>query len=243
MSVPGDPTDPNDPSTAGVEAPDFQLRLGLAAYTFDVGGFSGNSVALSSSADWNFSPTVGLTLGSFLAYNTTDSADVYHVGIFLGVPLRCRNPTQHWTWRLTPAWRRSRGLGGAGRGRWSTLPAPARWEATPRLALELSNQVGYLHGKALEFGDFKFDPGLKQWILKNGVEAQYMFGESGWYAYGGGSFTSFLDAAAIKGYTSPSVGVGWRKSPHGTTVEFGFLGDFGEGWNGYGVRAAVNIAF
>jgi hypothetical protein len=249
MAVPTPPSDPNDPTTAGVEAPNFQLRFGLGGYTFDVGGFSGESVALTSTADWNFTPRVGLTLGSFLAYNSVGDADVYHAGIFLGVPIRPILATgdQHWTWQITPS------VGAAGSGSVDEAAGGIvytfagtsllRWDVSPKLAFELSNQAGYLSGKSLEFGDFSVDPGVRQWILKNGLEAQFMLGDGGWYLYGGASYTNFLDDAAIQGYVTPSAGFGWRKSPLGTSVEVGFLGDFGDGWTGYGIRAGVNIAF
>jgi hypothetical protein len=249
MAVSTAPTDPNDPSTAGQAAPDFQLRFGVGAYTFDSDGFSGQSVGLTSSADWNFTPRVGLTLGSYLAYNSVESADVYHVGIYLGVPVRpvLGTPTQPWTWEVTP----SAAVGAS--GSWQELSGGImygfagtsllRYQATPKLAFELSDQIGYYTGTSVGVGSLRIDPGVDQWILKNGLEAQYMVGERGWYLYGGASYTNFLNEAAIKDYITPSAGIGWQKSPNGTNVEIGFLGDFGDGYTGYGGRVSVNIAF
>ncbi len=263
MTVPGSPPSPPDPTDpdaiapappaadgSELQDPDFQLRIGVAGYAFNVAGFEGGSVAVSSSADWNFTPRVGFTVGSFLAYNTVGDANVYHGGIYFGVPLRpfLATPDQHWTWQITPT------FGAAGSGSLDQAAGGVvysfagtsllRWQTTPNFALELSNQAGYLQGKAIEVADFRFDSGVQQWVLKNGIEAQYMFGESGWYGYGGGSYTDFLDDASIKGWISPSIGIGWRKpSLQGTSFELGFLGDFGDGWKGYGLRAGINIAF
>jgi hypothetical protein len=249
MAVPTAPTDPNDPSTAGLEAADFQLRLGVGGYTYDVNGFSGQSIGLNLSADWTFTPRVGLTLGSYVAYNSADSADVYHVGFYLGVPVRpvLGTDSQPWTWEVTP----SVAVGASGSqdelsggilyGFAGT--SLLRYQATPRLAFELSDQIGYYTGTAVGLASLRVDPGVDQWILKNGLEAQYSVGERGWYLYGGASYTNFLNAAAIKDYVTPSVGVGWRKSPYGTNIEFGFLGDFGDGYSGYGGRFSVNFVF
>lgn len=248
-AVPTDPSDPNDPSTAGQAPADFQLRFAVGAYTFDSNGISGDSIALSSSADWNFTPRVGLTLGSYLAYNSVDSADVYHVGLFLGVPVRpvLGTESQPWTWEVTP----SVAVGAS--GSYDELSggimygfagtSMLRYQATPKLAFELSDQIGYYTGTSVGLGSLRIDPGVDQWILKNGLEAQYMVGEHGWYIYGGASYTNFLNDAAVSNYITPSVGMGWQKSPHGTNVEFGFLGDFGDGYSGYGGRVSVNIAF
>ncbi len=133
-----------------------------------------------------------------------------------------------WLWQITPSFSVA-GSGSADMGSGGIVYSPAatsllRWQITPRFSLEMANQIGYFTGEKLDFDQYSLDPGVQQTILKNGLEAQLEFGNSGWYCYGGASYTNFLEDAAISNYITPEVGVGWRTGVQGTTVELGFTG-------------------
>jgi hypothetical protein len=233
-----------------LEHPGFQLRVGGSAYSYKAGDFSGQSATLDSSFNWTFTTRVGLTLGTFIAYNTIEDADVYHLGLCLGVPIRpvLATPTQPWTWQITPSFSvagsasEDAAAGGVIYG--AAFTSLLRWQISNRFSLEMSNQAGFYDGRKLTFSSFEIDPGVSQQILKNGLEAQLTLGERGWYLYGGASYTNFLADAAVSNYVTPSAGIGWHKPDnHGTSFELGFLGDFGDNFTAYGARLSANFAF
>jgi hypothetical protein len=233
-----------------LERPGFQLRLGASGYSFTAGDFSGESVTIDSSFNWTFTPRIGLTLGTFLAYNTIENADVYHLGLCLGLPIRpvLATPSQPWTWQITPSFSvagsasEDAAAGGIIYG--GALTSLLRWQITSRFSLEMSNQIGFYSGRKLTFSSFEIDPGVSQQILKNGLEAQFNLGQQGWYLYGGASYTNFLQDASVSNYITPSAGIGWHKPTNrGTSVELGFIGDFGDNFTAYGARVEANFAF
>jgi hypothetical protein len=249
MWVMSKPEGENAAAAAERAGASLQFRIGANASVFEVGDFDGESATVSSSLDWNFSPRVGVSLGSFFAYNAIGEADVFHAGFNLGVPVRVVLPTPELplTWQLAPSFTfggsASEDVGAGGLIYGGALTSLLRWDINDRWAVEMANQIGFYEGQTLTFDDYEIDPGVSQQILKNGVEAQYRFSEA-WYAFGGAAYTNFLDDAAVEAWLSPTVGIGWRKaSMRGTSFEAGFVGDYGDDYSASGGRLSLNIAF
>ncbi len=228
----------------------LQWRLGVSGAAFTAGDFDGTTAMVSSSVDWNFSNTVGTSLGTFVGYNSVGDASVFHVGLNLGVPIRPVKATEELplTWQITPsisvAGSGSQELGAGGLIYSGAGTSLLRWDVNDWLTLEMSNQFGFYRGEKLTFGDFSIDPGVDQQILKNGVQAMFKLGDSDWYAYGGVSHTKFMKDAAVDSYVTPEIGLAFRKvSGKGSTFEVGFRGDIGSDYKAYGARVGVNVAF
>lgn len=225
----------------------LQFRIGAEAHAFEAGDFSGASVDLFSSVDWNFSPNLGTSLGTFLAYNSVEDANVFHLGFNVGVPIRPLLPSEKLplTWQITPSFTLgasgSEDVGAGGLILSGAITSALKWDITEKVSLEMSNQWGFYEGQQLTFSDFEIDPGVSQNILKNGIQARVGMSDE-FFAYGGLSYTNFLDDAAVEGYLTPAIGVGLRR-PGGSTVSVGFSGDFGDNYTSYGGRVGLNFAF
>lgn len=230
-----------------IDGSGLQFRLGANAQAFEAGDFSGSSVDLFTSLDWNFSKYVGTSLGSFVSWNTVEDADVFHLGLNFGVPIRPVLPTEKvpLTWQITPSFTvagsASEDAGAGGLIYSGAVTSALKWNINEKWALIMSNQWGFYEGQKLTFSDFEIDPGVSQNILKNGLQARYGFSES-FFAYAGASYTNFLDDAAVEGYLTPAAGIGWRR-PGGSVITVGFSGDFGDDYTSYGGRLALNWAF
>lgn len=226
----------------------LQFRLGVSGESFTAGDFDGTSAMVETSLDWNFSPYVGTSLGSFLAYNSIGDANIYHGGINFGVPIRPLLPSEKvpLTLQITPSFT----VGGSGSEEIAAggliysgaVTGLLRWDIVEKLAIDFSAQYGFYEGQQLSFGDFTVDPGVSQQIFKSGASVEWTFSENGWYLYGGASMTKFAKDAAVDSYLSPDIGVGWKKAS-GTGLELGFTGDYGKDYHATGLRFGLNVAF
>lgn len=239
---PADPVMATERRKAGA-----QLHVFGAAHAFETGDFDGTSLTLGTSLDANITQRVGISLGSFFAYNSVQDADVFHLAFIAGLPLRLALPTDNsaLTWQVTPFFNiggsGSEDIGAGGLVLGGGLANMVSWELTRRWTLTMANQYSFYEGEKLSFDDFDIDPGVSQSMLKNGVRATYRMNDN-WYVYGGAAYTNFLDDAAIDGWISPAAGVGYSTFA-GTSIQAGFSGDFGDDWTSYGGRLALHLAF
>ncbi len=224
-----------------------QFQLGLTGKAFETGNFTGKSATLSTAFTVNFSQTVGLSMGSFVSWNTIEDADVYHVGFNLGVPIRIIVPEAKTgvLWQVTP-FLATAGSGSVdmaagglvtGFGGVSLLS----WKIDEKWTVAMANQIARYSGYKLEYQGYSLDPGVDQVMLKNGLRGSFRFSE-GWSVYGGATLSNYLNDAAVKSWVSPEVGVMYD-TPAGSGVEIGFTGDFGSDYKAYGIRALFMIAF
>jgi hypothetical protein len=227
----------------------MQFRLGVTGESFTAGDFDGTTALVESSLDWNFSPYVGTSLGTFLGYNSIGDAHIYHGGVNFGVPIRPLLSSEKLplTLQITPSATLgasgSEEIGAGGLIYSGALTGLLRWDITRKLAIDFSAQYGFYEGQELTFGDFTVDPGVSQQIAKSGAVVDWTFSESGWYLYGGASFTKFAKDASVESYLSPDVGIGWRKGAQGTGLELGLTGDYGKDYHATGLRFGFNVAF
>lgn len=231
-------------SKAGV-----QFSLAASGSTFDVGNFSGESATISSSLDLNFSQRVGLSLGSFVAYNSVEDADVFHGAFVLGVPVRIVLPdgasTSGLTWQVTPhatvGGSASEDIGAGGLVFGFGATSYLAWHINERWTLAMTNQFSNYQGEKLKFDEYEIDPGVDQSMLKNGLRATYRFSEQ-WYAYAGAAYTNFLDDAAIEHWITGTAGVGYSTAA-GTGVQLGIIVENGDDYEALGARLGLTLAF
>lgn len=242
-----------DPDT-GADAPvmeranaGFQLYVGASGQSYSAGDFDGESATIFGAADFNFSTRVGLSLGSFLAYNTVGDADVFHVGLTLGVPVRLVLPGEAtpFTWQVTPFGQvggsGSEDIGAGGLIIGGGITSYLAWHISDRWTLAMANQYTHYEGEKLSFSDFEIDPGVSQGMMKHGLRVSCRLTEC-WYAYAGASYSTFTDDASIDSWVSPAVGVGYG-SIAGSGVQIGFIGDYGDDYSASGFRIAGNLVF
>jgi hypothetical protein len=226
-----------------------QFSLSASANTFDAGNFSGESATIASSLDFNFSERVGLSLGSFVGYNSIEDADVFHVGVGLGVPIRILLPetgaTSGFTWQVTPhavaAGSGSEDVGAGGLVYGFGATSYLAWHISNQWTLSMANQYSLYEGEELEFDEFKIDPGVDQSMLKNGLRLSFRISEQ-WYAYAGATYSNYLDDAAIENWLTGTVGVGYSTRA-GTGVQLGVVVDNGDDYEAIGGRIGVTLAF
>jgi hypothetical protein len=244
----------DDAQDSGVSAPilhrenaGFQLYLGASAQTYSAGDFDGETATIFGAADLNFSTRFGLSLGSFLGYNTVGDADVFHVGLTLGVPVRIILPDDATpvTWQVTPfvqgAGSGSEDIGAGGLVYSGGITSYLAWHINDRWTLAMANQFSRFEGEKLSFDDFEIDPGVSQGMMKHALRASYNFGDS-WYGYAGAAWSKYMDDASIDSWLSPAVGIGYS-SRAGSGIQLGFIGDYGDDYSASGLRIAGNLVF
>lgn len=224
-----------------------QFHLGLTGKNYDVGPYHGQSATVSTAFNINFNKTVGISLGSFVTWNTVEDADIFHVGLNLGVPIRPivpEGPTGL-LWQITPfvatAGSGSADIGAGGLITGLGVVNLLSWNITDRWTVGLANQLAWYRGRSLSFRGYEIDPGVEQAVLKNGVRGSYRFTD-GWAVYGGATYTNFLEDASIGSWITPDVGVTYTTQA-GSGVQLGFTGDFANSYKAYGIRALFKLAF
>jgi hypothetical protein len=236
-----------DPTDRASNRAGTQFRVDAVAKTFDAGDFSGETINVSSSLDFNAGKSWGISIGSHLGFNTVGDANILHLGITGGLPIRLCLPSESTplTWQVTPfaalAGSASEDVGAGGLVYSFGVTNSLTWHLTPKLELSMANQFGAYEGTSLSFGDFEIDPGVSNQLVKNGGQALYRLGDE-WYVFAGATYSNFLEDASVEGWLTPSLGVGFRNDA-GTGFQANFTGDFGDDYTAYGVRLGLNLAF
>ena len=192
------------------------IGLGFAADVgrFEAEGFKGTTYSLPLYARFKLSDRVGLHFNLPLNYTELEGAQIFGAGVGLGFPIKViphakDNP---WYWQVTPS-------GGAVASGSEDLLAGgllAQAAFTSLLAydfkhftLSMGNHLSWFEGIPLEYGDIKFDPGISQQVIKNGVKASIPFGRR-WVAELYGIHTKFLETAAVDQYFTVGGELGYR---------------------------------
>lgn len=229
------------------ESAGAQFQFTLAAKSYDVGDYGGQSATVSLATTFNFSQQVGFSLGGFFTYNTIEDADVFHGGLSAGIPIRIILPEEKKgvLWQVTPFL--SSGASGSediaagglivGAGA-ANLVA---WRFTDRFTLAMANQISFYRGQDIAFGEFELNPGVDQSMLKNGLRGTLGLSDT-WGLYGAVTYSNFLDDAAIENWWTPEIGVSYSNKA-GTGFHAGITGDFGDDYTSYGARLMLKLAF
>jgi hypothetical protein len=227
----------------------WRNRFNVTGGSVEAGDFSGSSVDGYFSSEIVFNEHLSLGLGGNLGYHELEGADVVNGAFHVDLPIRIINPGPHdrwgWTWCVSPGaaagWSASYdyAAGGAmycvGAVNRVTLDMPRGWAVT------LAQSFTWHRGQKLEIGDYEFDPGVDQKILKVGGKVSKRLGDKA-FVFGGATWTDFIEDAAVDNYTTPTAGFGFRFR-NGGVLAFAYEGDFADDFNRQQIRFDMAFSF
>jgi len=199
-------------------------RFGTFGVTLEVGGgsvstdqFDGlNSIDGSLEVSGEFNDTVGLAFSIVGQYRDYRSAELYDIGIELGVPIRLERPVdgENLYWGVTPVLQVGAGVspdfaaGGLFMGGGLVNSVALQLGI---IELGMGNELIYYGGIPLnDISGYDFDTKLSQLMMKNGLRVAIR-PISLLYAEAGLSITNFLlDYSALNYYATPFIGGGIR---------------------------------
>jgi hypothetical protein len=198
----------------------------------------------------DFEPGVGVFLSLLGQYRNYDGADIYDVGLELGIPIALLRPGggNPVRWALTPVVQAGGGasqdllaggfmVGGGGVSSFSVNFGP--------LELAIANELLYYGGVPLgEIGGVEIETELDRLLTRNGAKlALYPLFIPALFLEAGASYTSFLGSdAAVDGYLSPFAGLGVSVFEL-VRVRLGWESDFGDDYAAHTGRLDVGFAF
>jgi hypothetical protein len=213
----------------------FTLRLEPTVGTAKANGFEGKTAALPITLGGRFNEHVGLLFTLTPAVRQIEDANIFNIGLELGLPITFLAPEDghKLLWQVTPF--AVGGVGGSvdligggvivGGG----LASALAYQFGP-VILSMGNEIVIFKGMPVGWGDYEFDPGISQQILKNGLKLTLPLGRH-FYADAGIVHTKFLQDAAVDSYVTPSAGIGWL-SGGVVNLRAGVAADLGDGWKG-----------
>lgn len=192
------------------------LSLGFVAdyghYTAQ--GFKGDSYTLPIFAKLKFSDRVTLGIDLPLRYTEMEGSKTYSIGLGLALPVKIikAGKDQPWTWILTP----SAGAQTFGSEELLAAGLIANGGISSMLSydfahftLAMGNQYGRYEGVPVTVGNITVDPGVRQEILRNGLQVSIPIGRR-WVADLYGIYTTFLEAAYMHHYYTVGGDIGFR---------------------------------
>lgn len=165
-----------------------------------------------------FGETFGLAFSVVGQYRDYQGAEMYDIGLELGIPVRLARPTEdgHLYWAVTPVLQAAAGVspdaaaGGLFLG--GGLVNTVALQVGP-IELAMGNELLYYGGLPLnDISGYDFETDLDQLVMKNGLKAGFRpFNML--YAEAGLTLTNFLlEHAALDSYWTPFVSAGLRLS-------------------------------
>lgn len=182
--------------------------------TFDANGIKGTTYSLPLYARFKLTERVGLNFDLPVNYVDIEGAQVFGLGLGLGLPIKVvpRAKGSPWHWQLTP-------FGGASASGSQDFVAGGllvNGGANSMLAydfgrctLSMGNHFSLYEGVPLTIDTYTFDPGVSQQILKNGLKLDVPLGRR-WVFDVYGIHTKFLASAAIDQYVTVGGEIGYR---------------------------------
>lgn len=185
--------------------------------TIDANGIKGQVYSLPLYARFKLTKRVGLNFDVPLSYADIEGSTVFGFGLGVAVPIKAilRTKGNPWYWQITP-------FGGA------NVSGSADFAAGGMLAnggivsllahdfgratLSMGNQLTVHEGIPITVDDYKFDPGVSQQILKNGVKLDVPFARR-WIFDVYGIHTKFVENAAVDQYFTFGTGIGYKRIP------------------------------
>jgi hypothetical protein len=172
--------------------------------SFSANGIHGSSYSLLLAVPFRISRRVGFNLEIPLNYQRIDSAKVFGSGAIAGVPIKIMSASKSsaWSWQITPfagvTGSASEEMAAGGllsiAGAASVIAHDFR-----RVTVSMGNMVSFHSGIPLSVGDYHFDPGVRQTILKNGGKVDLPLGRR-WILDGSLIHTNFTNHAALSHY-------------------------------------------
>ena len=198
------------------DKPTGRVGFGIIADvgSFDANGIKGTVYSLPMFARFKLTDRVGLDFNLPLNYTEIEGAKAFGLGLGVGIPVKVipRAKDSPWYWQLTP-------FGGANATASKDLAAGgllANGGINSLLAydfgaftLSMGNHFSLYEGVPITVSGYKFDPGVSQQILKNGLKLDVPIGKR-WIFDVYAVHTKFLTAAALDQYFTVGGEVGYR---------------------------------
>lgn len=228
----------------------FGITLEVGAGSASTNQFSGlDTIDGSLEISGEFNDTVGLAFSIISQYRDYNTAELYDVGVELGLPIRLRRPVEgkNLYWGITPVLQAGAGLspdfaaGGlfVGGGLVNSMALQLGI-----FEIGMANELIYYGGIPInDIKGYDFDTELDQLITKNGLRiALRPIGL--FYAEGGVSITNFLlDHAALDYYVTPFAGAGLRLGRY-LELRASYEADLGkQGYRGQRARLELGAYF
>jgi hypothetical protein len=229
-------------------------RLGDAAY-FDVAVDGGTSRASGLDGTWaqldlesglRFTDFLALSLATDLDYRNVAGAAAYTVDEQLGLPITfINNKGDGFSWQVTPwafaglsaSYDEAAGsvlVGGGGTSSFAFHLGT--------LTLTLADQISYNGDVPVNVDGYGFDTVINQWIVKNGIDANYRFAGTPFFIDGSVAYTDFIRKAAVPDYITPGIGFGLAFGS-ASSLRFGYTGDFAKRYNANGGEVVLVISY
>lgn len=209
--------------------------------TFDANGIKGTVYSLPLFARFKLTDRVGLNLDIPINYTKIEGANAFGIGLGVGVPVKVipRAKDNPWYWQLTP-------FGGANATGSKDLAAGGLLANGGlnsllaydfgRLTVSMGNHFSLHEGVPITVSGYKFDPGVSQQVIKNGIKLDVPVGKR-WIFDVYGVHTKFLTAAAVDQYITVGGEIGYRllgkndaPSKKGGYLKFGLYADVGDNY-------------
>lgn len=207
--------------------------------SFDANGLKGTVYSLPMYARFKLTDRVGLNLDLPLNYTEIEGAQVFGVGLGLGVPVKVvpRAKDSPWYWQLTP----SVGANASASKDFAAGGLLANGGLNSLLAhdfgaftVSMGNHFSVYEGVPITVSGYKFDPGVSQQILKNGLKLDVPIGKR-WIFDVYAVHTKFLASAALDQYFTVGGEIGYRmlgkptaEKKGGGYLKLGLYADVGE---------------
>lgn len=182
--------------------------------TFDANGISGKTYSLPLYARFKISDRVGLNFDIPLSYVDVEGAQIFGGGLNLGMPIKAiaKSKGSSWFWQVAP----SIGVTASGSKDFAAggllvnggLNSLLSHDFGP-VTLSLGTHFSGHEGVPLTISSYRFDPGVSQYILKNGLKLDVPFGRR-WVFDVYAIHTKFIKAAAVNQYATVGGEIGYR---------------------------------
>jgi hypothetical protein len=204
-----------------------RMEIGVMA---DVGAFSANGIQgktyrLPMYARFKLTERVGLNVDIPLSYIDIAGAKVFGIGMGVGVPIKVVPKTKEspWYWQAAPFVganvAASMDMLAGGMIINGGINSVLAYDFGP-CTLSMGNHISLHEGMPLTIDSYRFDPGVSQQILKNGLKLDVPVGRR-WIFDAYAIHTKFLAPAAIDQYYTIGGEVGYRLMRKGGAAKKG----------------------
>jgi hypothetical protein len=193
-----------------------RVALGIIADigAFDANGIKGTAYSLPMFARFKLTERVGLNFDIPLSYIDIDGAKVFGVGLGIGLPVKVipRAKDNPWFWQLAPSVgvnaSASEDMLAGGMVVHSGLNSLLAYDFGS-FTLSMGNHISVYEGMPLTLASYRFDPGVSQQIVKNGLKLDVPIGQR-WIVDVYAIHTKFLAAAGLDQYVTVGGELGYR---------------------------------
>ncbi|MDR2512413.1 MAG: hypothetical protein LBD01_01230 [Puniceicoccales bacterium] len=227
------------------------IALDFSGGSFKAGDFKGNYAEFAIPMRFRIARPVDLSLAVRSNYLEVEGAQAVGIGFSAALPIHIfsANAQNFCNWTLAP---------------FSTTSATASWDLgsggliwatgaintldfriNKHFAVSLINQISYHKSVELSVNydsdEYKLDPGVSQWISKNGLRLAASLGES-FQAEAYAVETFFLKETAVKDYTTLGLAFNWQVA-RSFGMRLGGNYDFASDYSSFGANFRLQFKF